>query len=159
MRINYDTYDMRREQDSINPDSHPNIMMLAPEDSGHPFYYARVLAIFHVHAHIWKPGSVQPPWTRMHLCFVQWYEVVHDDIRPRRPTPLRWSTLDEDAFGFVDPESVLRASHIISAETYGRSDEALEGYSAARDPEDVDDCDWNRYIANPCVLCHHAEAH
>ena len=24
MRINYDTYDMRRDQDSINPDTHPD---------------------------------------------------------------------------------------------------------------------------------------
>ena len=31
MRINYDSYDMGREQDSINPDSHRNIMMIAPE--------------------------------------------------------------------------------------------------------------------------------
>ena len=29
MRINYTTYDGRRDQDSINPDNHADVMMLA----------------------------------------------------------------------------------------------------------------------------------
>ena len=30
MRINYTTYNARRDQDSINPDNHADIMMLTP---------------------------------------------------------------------------------------------------------------------------------
>ncbi|KAF8896664.1 hypothetical protein BD779DRAFT_1466557 [Infundibulicybe gibba] len=49
IRVNYTTYDMRRDQDVINPHTHPDIMMRSPETGrgAHPFWYARVLGIFH----------------------------------------------------------------------------------------------------------------
>ncbi|SJL10860.1 uncharacterized protein ARMOST_14255 [Armillaria ostoyae] len=51
LRINYTTYDVWRNQDSINPHTRSNIMMLACEDSAddqsHPYLYARVIGIFH----------------------------------------------------------------------------------------------------------------
>jgi len=51
-RINFTTYDMRWEQDSINPRTeHQDIMVLAHEDASceeyHPYWYARVVEIFH----------------------------------------------------------------------------------------------------------------
>ena len=38
MRINYTTYDMRQEQDSLNPQTHANIMVLSQEmePNAHP---------------------------------------------------------------------------------------------------------------------------
>ena len=83
MRINYDTYDMRREQDSINPDSHPDIMMIAPGSYGHPCYYARTLAIFHVYATITPAEDETPEWHRFFVCFVRWFEVDFDAIAPK----------------------------------------------------------------------------
>ena len=56
MRVNYTTYDMRRDQDSISLRTHPDIMILAPAEPGdgasskHPYRYARVYGIFHVEA-------------------------------------------------------------------------------------------------------------
>ena len=54
LRIHYTTYDMRQGQDSINPCTHPDIMMLSSEDEGlpdgaapHPYLYARVIGIYH----------------------------------------------------------------------------------------------------------------
>ena len=51
LRVNYTTYDMRRDQDSLNPQSHPDIMLLSHEDKNddnwHPYWYARVIGIFH----------------------------------------------------------------------------------------------------------------
>jgi len=40
---------MRREQDSLNPRTHANIMVLSPEDdpSAHPYWYARIIGIYH----------------------------------------------------------------------------------------------------------------
>ena len=59
VRLNYTTYDMRRGQDTINPRTHPNIMLLAHEDDEEageqPYWYARVLSVFHVHAHLASP--------------------------------------------------------------------------------------------------------
>ena len=48
-RINYTTYDMRRDYDTINPRTHPFIMVPSPETEidTHPFWYAAVLGIFH----------------------------------------------------------------------------------------------------------------
>ena len=36
IQINYTTYDMWHSQDSINPRTHPDIMMLSHEDDGKP---------------------------------------------------------------------------------------------------------------------------
>jgi alpha-D-ribose 1-methylphosphonate 5-triphosphate synthase subunit PhnL len=53
LRVNYTTYDMRREQDSINPrTTHCDIMLLSHEtdhasEIEHPYWYARVIGIFH----------------------------------------------------------------------------------------------------------------
>ena len=51
--INYTTYDLRYAQDSINVRTHPYIMTLGHEDEEeetkcHPYWYAKVLGIFHV---------------------------------------------------------------------------------------------------------------
>jgi hypothetical protein len=52
MRINYTMYDVRRGQDTINPNTdHCNVMVLADgHDSDaetHTFHYAHVLRIYH----------------------------------------------------------------------------------------------------------------
>ncbi|KAJ3557683.1 hypothetical protein NP233_g11677 [Leucocoprinus birnbaumii] len=58
IRIYYTTYNMRQAQDSINPRTRSDIMMLADsEDSGHPYVYARVLGIFHAEIKQWDPHS------------------------------------------------------------------------------------------------------
>ena len=47
LRINYTTYDLRCEQDSISACSHPDIMLLSQEDKcSHPYWYARICLIF-----------------------------------------------------------------------------------------------------------------
>ncbi|KAG2029536.1 hypothetical protein BDR03DRAFT_825481, partial [Suillus americanus] len=50
IRINYTTYDLRREQDSLNSRTHADIMVLSHEDdeaNGHPYWYARIIGVFH----------------------------------------------------------------------------------------------------------------
>jgi len=50
LQINYTTYDVRREQDSINPRTHADVLMLLHEDDDnrHPYWYACVIKIFHL---------------------------------------------------------------------------------------------------------------
>ena len=154
MRINYDTYDMHRDQDTINPDSHADIMMLAQADSEHPYLYARVLSIFHVETLLMgsKGQRVQPTWKTMHVCFVRWFEVDLLNVRPCRPIPLRWATTEEDPFGFVAPDHVLRGCHLPPSAVYGRSDSALPGYSEARNAQqETDNLDWNRHCVGQYV--------
>ena len=63
IQFNYTTYDMRQDQDILNPGTlHCNVMVLAPSEAMdpssdvHPFLYARILAIFHVNVVYSGPG-------------------------------------------------------------------------------------------------------
>jgi hypothetical protein len=53
IRINHTTYDGRRNQDSLNPRTHADFMVLAHEDdtddnsTAHPYWYGRIIGIFH----------------------------------------------------------------------------------------------------------------
>lgn len=121
LRINYTTYDLQREFDTINPRTdHPDVMLLSnSDDYDHPFSYARVLGIFHANVVYTGPGSNDFRARRIEFLWVRWFEVIQD------PTPVSgWeqTLLDtvrflpmavEDAFGFVDPSDVLRSCHII----------------------------------------------
>jgi hypothetical protein len=76
LRLNYTTYDLRREQDSINPRTHANIMVLAHEDNArrwHPFWYARVLGIFHVMVQDLGPDSRSTVTQQMDFLWVCWF--------------------------------------------------------------------------------------
>ena len=50
LRINYTSYNLRRQQDIINPATRSDVMLLSCEDGEdvHPFWYACVVKIFHV---------------------------------------------------------------------------------------------------------------
>ncbi|KAG6329626.1 hypothetical protein ID866_9463 [Astraeus odoratus] len=63
LRINYTTYDLRRAQDSLNPHTHSDIMVLSQEDSEHPhpYWYARIIGIFHVDVQYYGPELVHTP--------------------------------------------------------------------------------------------------
>ncbi len=153
MRINWTSYDMRRSQDSINPRTHPDIVMLAPKGSDHPFLYARVLGVFHVHACRAGPGVSPTDSEPMHILWVRWFDLdrtAPGGFRSRRLHRLKWAR-DDDMFGFISPDCVLRATHLIPAFAHGKSDDALPGYSIARQ-EDEEDEDWNYHYVSMYVL-------
>lgn len=52
VRINYTTYDLRRDQDSINPRTHPHIITLSMPGTDHPFTYGRVIGVFHANVRL-----------------------------------------------------------------------------------------------------------
>ncbi|KAF9222294.1 hypothetical protein BS17DRAFT_708725, partial [Gyrodon lividus] len=57
-----------------------------------------------------------------------------------------------DAFGFLDPDSVVRGVHLIPTFAYCRTEDLL-GPSQARRQKDEDqwDCDWKYYYVNMFV--------
>jgi hypothetical protein len=80
LKVNYTTYDMRRAQDSINPRTHPNIMVLSHEDDpeqdgsqSHPYWYARVIGIFHAEVKHVGPKSKSTQPQMMYFLHVRWY--------------------------------------------------------------------------------------
>ncbi|KIK80934.1 hypothetical protein PAXRUDRAFT_36045 [Paxillus rubicundulus Ve08.2h10] len=48
LRINYTTYNLCRDQDSLNPHMHADVMVLScKNDATHPYWYAWILGVFH----------------------------------------------------------------------------------------------------------------
>lgn len=148
IRINYTTYDMRRAQDSINPRTHPFVMLYSPDPEAlHPYWYAQVIHIFH--AHVKRSGKDQD-YTRMDFLWVQWLGI--DNSIPGGFTSQCLHSLGfiestgSGPFGFVDPKYVVRASHLIPDFSRGQTTELL-GPSNIR-TEDDDDEDWDRYYVN-----------
>lgn len=146
---------MRRNQDSINPKTHPDILMLAPSSSPgpqlpHPYLYGRVIGIYHVdiiHADL-SPHSRRIDF--LHVRFFQIDEGFQGGFKSRRFYRLSFVKADDaDAFGFVDPARVIRGIHIIPAFAYSTTDELL-GESIARVYTDVDvaGSDWKYYYVN-----------
>ena len=151
MRINYTTYDVRRAQDTINigtmrrdimvlHDSSPEHLISCPEHViTHPYLYARVLGIFHVNA-IYTGGTT-PDYnpTRFDLLWVRWFHTI---------SPGSWQTqkletiafppmASEGAFGFLDPNDVVRSCHIIPDFASGKRYSDGQGLSlCSRDEDD-----------------------
>ena len=130
-RINYTTYDLRRAHDTINPHTHPFVMMASPETdaNAHLFWYASVMGIFHADVqHVGKYSQDYRP-QRMEFLWVRWLGVVPDHSSGRHQCRLPKigfiPNSDEFAFGFLDPSRVLRGCHLIPSFEDGRTTELL----------------------------------
>ena len=117
LRINYTTYDVRRDQDLIVPGDY--IMVMSHEDDTegrHPFWYALVLGIFH--AEVAYTGTPPVPTRRMDFLWVKWMGLktgyAFGWAKRRHP---RVGFIREDdslpATGFLDPKMALRASYMM----------------------------------------------
>ena len=168
IKFNFTTYDMRRDQDVVNPrTSHCNVMVLAQPDphrlsDEHPFLYGRVLGVFHVNVIYSGPGAVDHEPQRFDCLWVRWYDLevkaarngtqkstrLRSGVAEKRKVPsnhldrlsfLPWEI--DDGVGFIDPADVLRGCHIIPAFSTGKSFPNGGGLSGcAHDSED-----WNAY--------------
>lgn len=149
-RFNHTTYDVRRGQDIIHPNtSHCNIMLIAANtDAGvepvHRFLYARVLGIYHANVIYKGPQSMDNRPLRMEFLWVRWYTWIqsHNNLQFDRLTfpPMA----NKNSFGFVDPAAVLRGCHIILAFSSGKVH--TDGCGLSRCAKDAND--WSYYYAN-----------
>ena len=144
--INYTTYDGRRESETLNPRTHANIMTLSQGDV-HPYEYSRILGIFRVkvlHASLGsKTQEVDILWVR-HYEFDEKYRAGWKARRFYRVHFVK--STSEDAFGFLDPQHVLRATHLLPGFRYGRT-QALLPKSVARWKCEEDE-DWAYFHVN-----------
>ncbi|KDR69150.1 hypothetical protein GALMADRAFT_230924 [Galerina marginata CBS 339.88] len=150
MRINYTTYDVRRGQDSINSRNHADIMVLARGDeSGHPFEYARVIGIFHLDAVYNKDGASDVSET-YDVLWVRWYRrdtSYRAGFERKRLHRIEFVPSDDPgAFGFLNPDEVIRAAHLIPAFYHGATESLLKGLSVARGEGEIDD--WRYFYVN-----------
>ena len=157
MCLNYTTYDVHQAQDIINPSTpHCNIMLLAehtasePGLHSHPYLYARVLGIFHANVTYVGPGMVDYRLRRIDFLWVRWYEYVEEgagwdaSMLDRVCFP---PMADKHAFGFVDPEDVLRGCHMVPQFSHGPRHQDGSGLS----PCAYDATDWHFYYVNRLV--------
>lgn len=152
-RVNYTTYDIRRAQDVINPRTdHRDVMTLASDDpdntDAHPYWYARVLGVYHVHAHdVMQPT---PGMQCMEVLFVRWFgedTEWHSSWKMHRMDRVGFiPESDNGAFGFLDPISVLRGCHLIPVFKLGRTNTLLHTSHVARREKELDD--WDRFYIN-----------
>jgi hypothetical protein len=168
MRINYTTYDVRRAQDTINPNTdHRDIMLLSPQSftgdnsesaQGHQYRYARALGIYHANVIYMIQNCYH--LRRMEFLLVRYFDTVEN-----LPVQAGWSAaqLDQvrfcpmkldDVFGFVDPEQVIRACHLIPRFCGGKSQPALMGGEGAKPLSAFarDHEDWKVYYVNRSIF-------
>ncbi|RPD53254.1 hypothetical protein L226DRAFT_548591 [Lentinus tigrinus ALCF2SS1-7] len=164
MRLNYTTYDMRRSQDVIDPTSHPDIMTLSHEDDDntHPYWYARVIHIFHVNVYRSDaaPGTPASRPQRMDILWIRWFGLdptsPHGFKAKRHPRVGFVPHDDGIPFGFLNPAVVIRASHIIPLFSYHHTPGLLppsiarHGQNTYEKPE-FHDCDYQYYMVNMFV--------
>jgi hypothetical protein len=140
---------MRRASDSVNPCTHADIAVRAPEEEGHPFYYGRVIGIYH--ANVLYRGS---PAGAMDFLHVRWLGIDWDYPTAKRLPRVGffdWDLEPHQAFGFVDPRNVVRGVHLIPAFAAGTTSTLLPKPSIARRNNgptvDIDE-DWSYYYVN-----------
>lgn len=147
LRVNYTTYDVRRDQDSMNPSTERrDIMVLSPEEGedAHPYWYARVIGVFHARVLHTGPQAVNRSVQHMEFLWVRWFGIVpghkYGFKVARLPKVGFVPDTDDQAFGFLDPSLVIRGCHLIPAFADGRTSELLTTQNtAARLPGEIDD--------------------
>lgn len=148
LHVNYTSYDVRHLQDVVNctdlDRERCNVMVFANEENSnaHPFWYARVLRIFH--ANIIHSGCQNGE--RMEFLWVRWFgrDMTYPaGLTARRLDRVGFVNGETDRFGFLDPSLVVRACHLIPAFQYGRT-QSLLGPSKYRHR----DGDWCYYYIN-----------
>ncbi|CUA77217.1 CRISPR-associated endonuclease Cas9 [Streptococcus mutans UA159] [Rhizoctonia solani] len=164
LKINYTTYDIRRAQDLINPNTYKRFIIVPSEEDSHnnseinsnthqhPFWYARVLGVYH--ANVLYQNK---PATRMDFLWVRWLGRVMDAPGSWERCHLDevgyWADNEEaHAFEFIDPSDVIRAAHLIPKFTSARTHEFLGPESItsiALDDPLVGD--WEYYYVNRFV--------
>ncbi|KAF7341461.1 GLOBIN domain-containing protein [Mycena venus] len=161
MRINFTTYDCLRDSDTLNPRTRPDFIVQAHEDEDetatHPYWYGRIIGIFHASVrHVGPLSKNRTKVHRMEFLWVRWFgrDLSHPGgwkyKRLHRVGFLDASEPDSGAFGFLDPAEVIRAAHLIPAFHFGRTSRYL-GTTVARMYHGEDQQDYNYYYVNPFV--------
>jgi hypothetical protein len=146
LRVNFTTYDVRRDQDSMNPRASCNVMVLSPEsgEDAHPFWYAQVLGVFHTRILHVGPAATNRSVQNVEFLWVRWLGLVPDHQFGFKSAHLPKigfvEHTDSLAFGFLDPSLVIRGCHLIPAFANGKTSSLLPFTpTAARSPNEHED--------------------
>ena len=130
VKINYTTYDIRRDGDTINTRTYPDVMVTSPErgPNAQPYWYARVIGIFHATVSSTHPEleTTARSQHQMDFLWVLWFGMEPSRYHHRfqfscLPKIGFVESTDSYAFTFLDPAQVIRGTYLIPAFTEGRS--------------------------------------
>ncbi|RXW14730.1 hypothetical protein EST38_g11125 [Candolleomyces aberdarensis] len=131
---------MRREQDSLNPRTHADVLLPAHSNGGqpldHPYWYTQIIGIFHAQVIYHGPETMGARPRDMDFLFIRWL----GRARNKDGSP---------AFGFLDPRHVIRGIHLIPAFHFNRSNNGIRKTIAQ--PASDNDEDWNYFEVNMFV--------
>ncbi|RXW23302.1 hypothetical protein EST38_g2534 [Candolleomyces aberdarensis] len=174
LHINYTTYDLRREQDILNPNTtRRDFMSLAEESENEEnshgtrrFCYGRLLGIYHVNIVFHGEGSFDRKARRFDFLHVRWYSQPDVDAT--------WSSqqldciefpsiVKPDSVDFLDPSLVLRGCHVIPRFSAGRafspkgsnSEKELQVSTIAKNAEDWEQYFVNRFVDRDMIMRYH----
>jgi len=116
----------------MNPRTHADVMVLSHEDvedDPHPYWYARIIGVFHAQVRHIGPRSKSTNPCRMDFLWVRWFG---RDLGYKAGYTMkrlyRLGFIDSDdsgAFGFLDPDQIIRGVHLIPAFAHGRTSSLL----------------------------------
>lgn len=155
LRVNFTRYDVHRDQDVMNPRTHSDIMVYSCDDGNHPYWYARVLGIFHTRVKHVGPRSVSGCIQSMQFLWIRWFGLVpHQEYKfgiKMARLPKVGFVEGSDAFGFLNPSSVIRGCHLIPSFSDGQTLNLLPYHPSLG--RGVDEAfDWARFYVNMYVV-------
>lgn len=160
-QFNFTTYDVQHERDVINTNTDKcDIMVASREDDvegRHPFWYARVLAVFHARVSHAPTKTVRK---RIEFLFVRWFGMDPEweggdrSCRLDRVGFVPFGGDEEGpAFGFLDPSTVVRGCHMIPTFVEGKTTSLMPPSRFKREPEG----DYVNYYVNRYMLTTHLD--
>ncbi|KAF9544900.1 hypothetical protein CPC08DRAFT_620995, partial [Agrocybe pediades] len=124
----------------------------------HPYWYARVVGIFHVNVRYRPRGSqeLRPRTQKMEFLWVRWmgrdlsYQAGWKARRLYRVGFV--PDTSSRAFGFLDPAEVIRGAHLIPAFAHGTTASLLPPSFIRRKSDSAGtDLDWQFFYVNSFV--------
>lgn len=123
-----------------------HVMTLSQTDD-HPYAYARVLGMFRVDV---LHGPTMSDEVRMDFLWVHWFELDKTHRagwKAKRLYRLKFvPPLEDGAFGFLDPDDVIRGSHLIPGFVLGLRTRSPATPASAWDLDE--ESDWSTYYVN-----------
>jgi len=146
MNVYHTMYDLRRGKDRVNMKNRSHIMTLS-HNGIHPYAYTRVLGIYGLDV---LHGPTMSDEVRMDVLWVRWYRIdkTHragwkvKQLYRVKPIP----ALDDGTFGFLDPNDIVRGSHLIPGFAVGHRATSLSDPASLWDLEE--ESNWKTYYVN-----------
>jgi hypothetical protein len=152
LELAYTTYDMQEDRDKIYTRQYPDIMALS-DDEEHPYLYGRVLDLFHVEVTNDGPNSLLPnkEVATLQMAWIRWFELDTSQGASgfhslRYPTVSFYESGEPDAFGFIHPDEIIRAVHLIPSFKSGHTTGYLNAPSKGRPEGEISD--WKHFNVN-----------